>query len=222
MQGEDKSVILQKMRDFGVVPVVAINRAEDAIHLGQALLDGGLPCTEITFRTAAAEEAIKRIASELPEILLGAGTVLNVEQAERAVSAGARFIVSPGFDEEVVSWCLRQDVVVTPGVTTPTEINMALHHGLSILKFFPAEVMGGVKTLKAISAPYVNVKFIPTGGVNLENLADYLRLPSVHACGGSWLVKRSLIDAGDFGEITRRVKEALEVVQETRAEGSGS
>jgi 2-dehydro-3-deoxyphosphogluconate aldolase/(4S)-4-hydroxy-2-oxoglutarate aldolase len=222
MQGEDKSAILQQMRDFGVVPVVAIAKAEDATHLGQALLDGGLPCAEITFRTAAAEEAIKRIASELPEILVGAGTVLNIEQAERAVSAGARFIVSPGFDAKVVSWCLEQGVVVTPGVATPTEINMALNHGLSILKFFPAEALGGVKTLKAISAPYVNVKFIPTGGVNLENLAEYLRVPSVHACGGSWLVKRNLIDAGDFDEITRRVKEALEVVHQVRMEGAGS
>jgi 2-dehydro-3-deoxyphosphogluconate aldolase/(4S)-4-hydroxy-2-oxoglutarate aldolase len=221
MQEEDKSAILQQMRDFGVVPVVAINRAEDAIPLGQALLSGGLPCAEITFRTAAAEEAIQRIASELPEILIGAGTVLNAEQAERAVSAGARFIVSPGFDAKVVSWCLEQGIVVTPGVATPTEINMALDHDLSILKFFPAEALGGVKTLKAISAPYVNVKFIPTGGVNLENLADYLRLPSVHACGGSWLVKRSLIDAGDFDEITHRAREALEVVRQVRMEGGG-
>jgi 2-dehydro-3-deoxyphosphogluconate aldolase/(4S)-4-hydroxy-2-oxoglutarate aldolase len=221
MQGEDKFAILQQMRDFGVVPVVAINQAEDAIPLGQALLSGGLPCAEITFRTAAAEEAIQRIASELPEILIGAGTVLNIEQAERAVSAGARFIVSPGFDAKVVSWCLEQGVVVTPGVATPTEINMALDHGLMILKFFPAEALGGIKTLKAISAPYVNVKFIPTGGVNLENLADYLRLPSVHACGGSWLVKRSLIDAGDFDEITRRAREALEVVHQVRTEGGG-
>jgi 2-dehydro-3-deoxyphosphogluconate aldolase/(4S)-4-hydroxy-2-oxoglutarate aldolase len=222
MQGEDRSALLQQMRDFGVVPVVAINRAEDAIQLGQALLSGGLPCAEITFRTDAAEEAIQRIASELPEILIGAGTVLNVEQAERAISAGARFIVSPGFDKKVVSWCLEQDILVTPGVATPTEINMALDHGLTILKFFPAEALGGVKTLKAISAPYVNVKFIPTGGVNLENLAEYLRLPSVHACGGSWLVKRSLIDAGDFDEITRRVRGALEVVHQIRTEGAGS
>jgi 2-dehydro-3-deoxyphosphogluconate aldolase/(4S)-4-hydroxy-2-oxoglutarate aldolase len=222
MQGEEKSEILQQLRDFGVVPVVAINQAKDAIQLGQALLSGGLPCAEITFRTAAAEEVIKRIASELPQILVGAGTVLTVEQAERAVSAGARFIVSPGFDEKVVSWCLGQGVVVTPGVATPTEINMALDHGLSILKFFPAEALGGIKTLKAISAPYVNVKFMPTGGVNLENLAEYLRLPSVHACGGSWLVKRSLIEAGDFNEITRRVIEALEVVHQVRMEGAGS
>jgi 2-dehydro-3-deoxyphosphogluconate aldolase/(4S)-4-hydroxy-2-oxoglutarate aldolase len=220
MQGEGTSAILGQMRDFGVVPVVAIARAEDAPHLGQALLDGGLPCAEITFRTDAAEEAIKRIASELPEIFVGAGTVLNVEQAERAISAGARFIVSPGFDEKVVTWCLEHGVVITPGIATPTEINMALDHGLTILKFFPAEALGGIKTLKAISAPYVDVKFIPTGGVNLENLAEYLRLPSVHACGGSWLVKRSLIDAGDFDEITRRAREALEVVHQVRMEGA--
>ena len=222
MKGEDRSAILQQMRNFGVVPVVEIDRAEDAIDLGQALLDGGLPCAEITFRTAAAEEAIRRITSELPDVLLGAGTVMNVEQAGKAVSAGARFIVSPGFDAKVVSWCLEHEVMVTPGVATPTEINMALDYGLSILKFFPAEALGGVKTLKAISAPYINIKFIPTGGVNLENLADYLRLPSVHACGGSWLVRRSLIKDGNFNEITRLVREALEIVHQVRSGGSGS
>jgi 2-dehydro-3-deoxyphosphogluconate aldolase/(4S)-4-hydroxy-2-oxoglutarate aldolase len=222
VKGEDRSAILQQMRNFGVVPVVEIDRAEDAIDLGQALLDGGLPCAEITFRTAAAEEAIRRITSELPDVLLGAGTVMNVEQAGKAVSAGARFIVSPGFDAKVVSWCLEHEVMVTPGVATPTEINMALDYGLSILKFFPAEALGGVKTLKAISAPYINIKFIPTGGVNLENLADYLRLPSVHACGGSWLVRRSLIKDGNFNEITRLVREALEIVHQVRSGGSGS
>jgi 2-dehydro-3-deoxyphosphogluconate aldolase/(4S)-4-hydroxy-2-oxoglutarate aldolase len=214
--------VLGRMRDYGVVPVVSIGQSDDSIPLGNALLEGGIPCVEITFRTAAAEESLKKLSSELSDILLGAGTVLTRDQARRAVAAGAKFIVSPGFDEKVVSWCLENKVVVFPGVATPTEINLALDQGLSILKFFPAEALGGVKMLKAISAPYGGVKFIPTGGVNLENLADYLRLPSVHACGGSWLVKRSLIDAGDFGEITRRVKEALEVVRQVRAGGYGS
>ena len=145
--------ILERLGDFGVVPVVSIDRAEDAIRLGQALLDGGLACAEITFRTAAAEEAIQRIASELPNILVGAGTVLSRDQAEKAIAAGARFIVSPGFDPRVVDWCLEHSIPVTPGVATPTEINMALDKGLHILKFFPAQALGGVATLKAIAAP---------------------------------------------------------------------
>jgi len=221
MKKDTTDDLLIRMGEFGIIPVVSIGASEDAAPLGQALLEGGLPCAEITFRTAAAEEAIRKISNGFQDILLGAGTVLSVEQAEKAVSAGAKFIVSPGFDEKVVSWCMQHNVVVTPGVATPTEINMALDQGLSILKFFPAEALGGVKTLKAISAPYGGVKFIPTGGVNLENLAEYLRLPSVHACGGSWVVKRSLIDAGDFSEITRRVKEALGIVRHVREEGDG-
>ena len=208
--------ILERLGDFGVVPVVSIDRAEDAIRLGQALLDGGLACAEITFRTAAAEEAIQRIASELPNILVGAGTVLSRDQAEKAVAAGARFIVSPGFDPRVVDWCLEHSIPVTPGVATPTEINMALDKGLHILKFFPAQALGGVATLKAIAAPYRGVKFIPTGGVNAKNLADYLSLPMVHVCGGSWLVKSKLISAGEFAEITRLVQEAVAIVHQVR------
>ena len=208
--------ILEKLSDLGVVPVVSIERAEDAIRLGQALLEGGLPCAEITFRTAAAEEAIRRIASELPDVLVGAGTVLSPDQAEKAVAAGARFIVSPGFDPKVVDWCLGHFIPVTPGVATPTEINMALDKGLHILKFFPAQALGGVATLKAIAAPYGGVKFIPTGGVNAKNLADYLSLPMVHACGGSWLVKGKLISAGEFAEITRLVQEAVAIVHQVR------
>lgn len=208
--------ILEKLGDLGVVPVVAIERAKDATRLGQALLAGGLPCAEITFRTAAAEEAIQRITSELPDVLVGAGTVLSREQAEKAVAAGARFIVSPGFDLKVVDWCLKHAIPVTPGVATPTEINMALDKGLRILKFFPAEALGGVKTLKAIAAPYGGVKFIPTGGVSAGNLADYLSLPAVHACGGSWLVKGKLISAGEFAEITRLAREAVAIVHRVR------
>lgn len=208
--------ILDTLGRLGLVPVVKIERAEDAVDLGKALLDGGLPCAEITFRTAAAEEAIRRIASSLPEIVLGAGTVLSVDQAERAVSAGARFIVSPGFNQKVVDWCLRNEIPVTPGVATPTEIDMALDNGLNILKFFPAEAMGGIKTLKAISAPYGGVKFIPTGGINRDNLADYLALVSVHCCGGSWLVKDSLITGGKFDEITRLARDAVSVVHQVR------
>lgn len=208
--------LLEKLGQLGVVPVVEIERAEDAVELGRALLAGGLPCAEITFRTAAAEEAIRRISSSLPEIIVGAGTVLTVDQANRAVSAGAQFIVSPGFNQKVVDWCLQNEIPVTPGVLTPTEIDMALDRGLNILKFFPAEAMGGIAVLKAISAPYRGVKFIPTGGISKDNLADYLALPSVHCCGGSWLVKASLISAGKFDEITRLTQEAVAVVRRVR------
>jgi len=208
--------LLEKLGALGVVPVVKIERAEDAVALGKALLAGGLPCAEITFRTAAAEEAIRRISSSLPEVIVGAGTVLSVDQADKAVSAGARFIVSPGFNHKVVDWCLQNEIPVTPGVLTPTEIDMALHRGLNVLKFFPAEAMGGITTLKAISAPYGGVKFIPTGGINQNNLADYLALPSVHCCGGSWLVKANLISAGRFDEITKLAREAMSVVCQVR------
>jgi len=208
--------ILETLGRLGLVPVVKIEQAEDAVELGRALLAGGLPCAEITFRTAAAEEAIRHISSSLPDVVLGAGTVLSVDQAERAVSAGAQFIVSPGFNQKVVDWCLANQIPVTPGVATPTEIDMALDKGLSILKFFPAEAMGGIKTLKAIAAPYGGVKFIPTGGINLGNLAEYLAHPSIHCCGGSWMVKASLITAGKFDEITRLTQEAVAVVRQVR------
>jgi 2-dehydro-3-deoxyphosphogluconate aldolase/(4S)-4-hydroxy-2-oxoglutarate aldolase len=209
---------LDTLGRLGLVPVVKIERAEDAVRLGEALLAGGLPCAEITFRTAAAEEAIGRISSSLPDIVLGAGTVRSVDQAERAVAAGARFIVSPGFNKKVVDWCLDKGVAVTPGVATPTEIDMATETGLNVLKFFPAEALGGIKTLKAISAPYGDVRFIPTGGINLGNLPDYLALPSVFCCGGSWLVKGDLITAGRFDEITRLAQEAVAVVNRTRSQ----
>jgi len=208
--------LLEKLGHLGVVPVVKIERSQDAVELGRALLAGGLPCAEITFRTAAAEEAIQRISSSLPEIIVGAGTVLSVDQADRAVSAGARFIVSPGFNPKVVDWCLEHDVPVTPGVATPTEIDMALEKGLEILKFFPAEALGGVAMLKAIAAAYGGVKFIPTGGINQDNLADYLAQPSVHCCGGSWLVKAKLISAGRFEEITQLTRDAISVVRTVR------
>ncbi len=208
--------VLDTLGDLGLVPVVKIERAEDAVELGRALLAGGLPCAEITFRTEAAEEAIRQISSELPDILVGAGTVLSVDQADRAVSAGARFIVSPGFNQNVVSWCVENEVPITPGVLTPTEIEMALDKGLKILKFFPSEAMGGIATLKAIGAPYGDVKFVPTGGINQNNLADYLAQPNVHCCGGSWMVKAGLIAAGKFDEITQLTQDAMRVVREVR------
>jgi 2-dehydro-3-deoxyphosphogluconate aldolase/(4S)-4-hydroxy-2-oxoglutarate aldolase len=208
--------LLEELGRVGVVPVVKIERAQDALELGRALLAGGLPCAEITFRTAAAEEAIQRISSSLPEIIVGAGTVLSVEQADKAVSAGAQFVVCPGFNHKVVDWCLQNEIPVTPGVATPTEIDMALDRGLRVLKFFPAEALGGIRMLKAIAAPYAIVKFIPTGGINQNNLADYLALPSVHCCGGSWLVAANLISAGKFDEITQLTQDAVSIVRAVR------
>lgn len=207
---------LQHLGHLGLIPVVAIERAADAPKLGRALQAGGLPCAEITFRTAAAPEAIRLITAECPDVLVGAGTVLSVEQAEQAAASGARFIVSPGFDAEVVDWCLAHKIPVTPGVVTPTEVGLALKKGLSVLKFFPAEAAGGVKLLKALAGPYGGVKLIPTGGINANNLADYLCLPMVHACGGSWMVAKRLIAQGEFELITQLTAEAVAIVKKFR------
>lgn len=207
---------LEQIQALGVVPVVAIENATDAPQLGRALVAGGLSCAEITFRTTAAPEAIRLMAAECPDVLVGAGTVLTVAQAETAVAYGAKFIVTPGFDDAVVDWCIANQVPVTPGVMTPTEINLALNKGLNVLKFFPAEAAGGVKTLKAVGGPYGDVKFIPTGGISPNNLRDYLSLPSVLACGGSWLVKKPLISGGEFETITRLAQEAVAIVKEVR------
>jgi 2-dehydro-3-deoxyphosphogluconate aldolase/(4S)-4-hydroxy-2-oxoglutarate aldolase len=210
--------ILQTIGELGVVPVIAIENAADAPALGKALLAGGLPCAEITFRTAAAADAIKLMTAECPDVLVGAGTVMTVEQAEQAAEAGVKFVVTPGFDDDVVDWCIANGMPITPGVLTPTEINMALKKGLNVVKFFPAEAGGGVKTLKAIAAPYGGVKFIPTGGISAANLSDYLSLPSVHACGGSWMVKKDLISAGKFDQITAMAAEAVALAKSIRAQ----
>lgn len=202
----------------GIIPVVEIQEATAALPLAQALLTGGLPCAEITFRTTAAAAALQAITTAFPAMWAGAGTILTVEQAETAVSAGAKFIVSPGFDTAVVEWCLVHGVPVIPGVMTPTEINMALNKGLTLLKFFPAEAAGGTKTLQAIGSPYRGVKFIPTGGITPENLANYLRLPMVHACGGSWLVSPLLIASNSFVTITKLTQEAIAIVKKVRGD----
>lgn len=206
------SDILNQISDLGIVPVVKIEKSEQALPLARALKEGGLPVAEITFRTDAAEEAIKSIANDMPDILLGAGTVLTVEQAEKAIKAGAKFIVSPGFNPEVVRFCLEKGVSITPGVSNPTDIEMALKFNLDVLKFFPAEAFGGLKTLKAISAPYGMVKFIPTGGVNAGNLNEYLAFNKVVACGGSWMVKAELISSGEFAKITELTREAVTIM----------
>jgi 2-dehydro-3-deoxyphosphogluconate aldolase/(4S)-4-hydroxy-2-oxoglutarate aldolase len=214
--------IVERARGIGIVPVVSIPKLEDALPLAEALLEGGLLCAEITFRTAAAAEAIARIRSRFPEILLGAGTVLTAEQAETAISAGAEFVVSPGTNPTVVDHCLSKGVTVFPGVCTPTEIEMALSKGVDVLKFFPAEPMGGVKFLQAICAPYKNVRFIPTGGIDTKNIGHYLALPQVVACGGSWMVKPELFEAGDFARVKQLAGEAVALARESRgAIGSG-
>jgi len=200
---------LEKIGELGIVPVVKIEKAEYALPLGRALLAGDLPIAEITFRTSAAEESIKSLTKELPELLVGAGTVLTVEQTKKAISAGAKFIVSPGFNPRVVDYCIENDIPVTPGINNPTQIEMALERGIEAVKFFPAEASGGLPLLKSMSAPYTGIKFIPTGGINQNNLSSYLSYSKVHACGGSWMVKPELISSGNFSEITRLTKEAI-------------
>ena len=201
--------VLEKIGELGLVPVVKIERPEDALSLGKSLIDGDLPIAEITFRTAAAETAIRTLTQELPELLVGAGTVLSVEQVKKAISAGAQFIVSPGFNPEVVDYCVDNRISVTPGLNTPTQIEMALERRLEVVKFFPAEASGGLELLKAIAAPYSGIQFIPTGGISKENLSSYLSYNRVHACGGSWMVKADLISSGRFDEITRLSREAV-------------
>ena len=209
--------IWTQFEKMGVVPVVAIAVADDAPKLGAALTEGGLPCVEITFRTPAAAAAIRTLSATYPKMLIGAGTVLTVVQAQTAADAGAKFIVTPGFDNNVVDWCLENRVPIAPGVMTPTDINAALSRGLTVLKFFPAEAAGGIDTLKAISAPYGKAKFIPTGGINPTNLSAYLSLPAVLACGGSWLARKTLIASGEFETIADLVREAVQLVQQTRS-----
>jgi 2-dehydro-3-deoxyphosphogluconate aldolase / (4S)-4-hydroxy-2-oxoglutarate aldolase len=211
--------LFEELGQIGLVPVITINRFQDAVPLARALLQGGIACAEITFRTQSAEEAIRRISGECPETLVGAGTVLTVQQAERAVRAGARYIVSPGFDPFVVDWCQERQVPVLPGVATPTEIHMALAKGIHLLKFFPAEEIGGARMLKVLSAPYAEVKFVPTGGITSHNLAQYIVLPNVAACGGSWIATERMISEHKFDEIARLAGEARAIVRRTRGEG---
>ncbi|MBA7498436.1 hypothetical protein ES704_01173 [subsurface metagenome] len=201
--------ILEKIGELGIVPVVKIEKAKYALSLGRALIDGDLPIAEITFRTSAAEESIKSLTKELPTLLVGAGTVLTIEQVKKAVSAGAKFIVSPGFNPKVVDYCIENNIPIIPGINNPTQIEMALERGIEVVKFFPAEASGGLPLLKSMLAPYTNIKFIPTGGINLDNLCNYLSHPKVHACGGSWMVKADLISSGNFAEITRLTREAI-------------
>ncbi len=208
--------LLQKISQIGIVPVVKIDNAKDALPLAGALKNGGLCCAEITFRTDAAEESIRQISKAYPDFLVGAGTVLTTAQADAAMDAGASFLVSPGLNPAVVRHCLEKGYPILPGVSTPTEVEAALSLGLTNLKFFPAEAAGGVKYIKAISAPYSMVQFMPTGGVSIDNVASYLQLKNVIACGGSWMVPGDKITAGAFSEIEAMTKEAVALLKEIR------
>lgn len=208
--------VTETIAKLGVVPVVVLNDAKDAAPLAKALVDGGLPCAEVTFRTDAAEESIRIMTTECPEMFVGAGTVLTKEQVDRAVAAGAKFIVSPGFDPEIVDYCLEKEIPIFPGIVTPSELAQAVKRGLKVVKFFPAAQFGGLSTIKALAAPYTTVKFMPTGGVSASNLKDFLSYDKIIACGGSWMVKGDLVKAGDFEKIKELTAEAVALAKEIR------
>ena len=207
---------LQKLEQFGIVPVVVLDDAADAAPLAKALCDGGLACAEVTFRTAAAEESIRIMTTEYPDMVVGAGTVLTTDQVDRAIAAGAKFIVSPGLDPKIVTYCLEKKIPITPGVVTPSEIAKAIELGLDVVKFFPAEPSGGLAMIKAVAAPYNQLRFMPTGGINATNALPYLQYDKIIACGGSWMVKSNLIKEGKFDEITALTKEAVSLVRSAR------
>ena len=199
-----------------VIPVVVLDDAANAVPLANALINGGLPCAEVTFRTAAAEESIYRMSKVHPNMLLGAGTVLTTDQVDRATGAGARFIVSPGFDPEIVDYCMEKGIPVFPGCMTPSEVAQGVKRGLNVLKCFPAEQAGGLAMIKAIAAPYTNVKFMPTGGINAENLKEYLSYDKILCCGGSWMVKEDMIYKGSFERIRELAAQARALADEVR------
>lgn len=210
------NTITEQLGRYGIVPVVVLNDAGKALSLAKALCNGGLPCAEVTFRTDAAEESIRLMSREFPDMLIGAGTVLSTEQADRAIAAGAKFIVSPGLNPKVVTHCQKKNIPIIPGVVTPSEMEQAMELGLKIVKFFPAEPSGGLAMIKAVAAPYTMLKFMPTGGINAKNVRDYLAYDKILACGGSWMVKGSLIDEDRFDEIEAMCREAVEIVKEVR------
>lgn len=201
--------VLEKIQQLGIVPVVVLNDASDASPLAKALCEGGLPCAEVTFRTEAAEEAIRIMSQEFPEMLVGAGTVLTTDQVDRAVAAGAQFIVSPGLNPKIVRYCTERNIPITPGTCNPSDVELAIELGLEVVKFFPAEASGGLDMIKAMSAPYTNVRFMPTGGINQKNLTTYLDFPKIIACGGSWMVSGDLIKEGNFDKIRELTEDAV-------------
>ena len=208
--------IAEKFQKLGVVPVVVLEDTKDAVPLAKALVEGGLPCAEVTFRTEAAEESIRLMTEQFPEMLVGAGTVLTREQVDAAVAAGAKFIVSPGFDPEIVDYCLEKEIPVFPGCITPSEVAQAVKRGLKVVKFYPAEPAGGVAMIKAMAAPYNQLRFMPTGRIGTQNLKDYLGFDKIICCGGSWMVKADLIQNGEFEKICNLTKEAKELAKSIR------
>lgn len=211
--------IMERIKDLRVIPVVTIERVEDAMPLADALVEGGLACAEITFRTEAAVDAIREL-SKRGDMLVGAGTVLTIDQVKAARDAGAAFMVSPGLNPKVAGYCIEKKIFHTPGVCTPSEIEAALELGLQVLKFFPAEALGGLKTLKAMSKPYRGVEFIPTGGINPQNLADYLSFPGVLACGGAWIAESRLVAGGRFDDILMHTRQAVNIAKACRVSES--
>ena len=208
--------LLKQIECMGILPVIKLNDAKDAVPLAKALCEGGLPCAEVTFRTEAAEESIRLMTEQFPEMLVGAGTVLTREQVDAAVAAGAKFIVSPGFDPEIVDYCLEKEIPIFPGCVTPSEVAQAVKRGLKVVKFFPAEPAGGVAMIKAMAAPYNQLRFMPTGGIGTQNLKDYLGFDKIICCGGSWMVKADLIKNGEFEKICNLTKEAKELAKSIR------
>ena len=208
--------VFRKFSEVGIIPVVVLDDAKDAEPLGRALMEGGLPAAEVTFRTAAAEESIRIMAEKFPDMLVGAGTVLTIDQVDRAVAAGAKFIVAPGLDEEIVTYCLKKAIPVCPGTQTASEMMRAIRLGLTHVKFFPAENAGGLKMIKAIGAALTSLKFMPTGGISASNVAEYLKSDKIFCCGGSWMVKGDMIKAGEFDAIREKVAEAARIVKEIR------
>ena len=213
------NAVLEKLSKIGIVPVVKIDRAEDAVPLARALCAGGLPCAEVTFRTDAAAAAIKAMTENFPDMCVGAGTVLNAAQVDAAVEAGAQFIVSPGLNPRTVQYCLDKNVPITPGTSSPSDIEQAIELGLDVVKFFPAEQSGGLAKIKAMAAPYVNMKFMPTGGINAKNLTSYLDFNKIIACGGSWMVPGDLINAGEWDRIDQLTRGVLRYQRRQRRGG---
>lgn len=201
--------VIEQLKLVGLVPVIKLNDPEKAVPLAKALVKGGIPVAEVTFRAAGADKAIAAIAKEVPEVLVGAGTVITIDQVKQAVNAGAKYIISPGFDKEVVQYCVDNNIPITPGCTNPSEVSIATKMGLEAVKFFPAEAMGGLKVIKSLAGPFPKMRFIPTGGIGPDNLKDYLAFDKIIACGGSWMVPEKLIDNEDWDAITALAKEAV-------------
>ena len=208
--------VFDRFHAIGIIPVVVLDDAKDALPLGRVLCEGGLPCAEVTFRTSAAAESIAAMSKEFPDMLVGAGTVLTTEQVDRAIKAGAKFIVSPGFDPVVVKYCIEKNIPVTPGTQTASEMIGAMNLGLKVVKFFPAENSGGLASIKAVAAALTDLRFMPTGGINAKNVRDYLAYDKILACGGSWMVKKDLVTAGKWDELKKLVSEAAGIVKEVR------